>query len=109
MLKIRSFRRGKTPREGSKRESGEEWLIKLASSGLTTVTDVNRGSVPTIDDSQPKTGRSARKRPLPERFFSNEERLGGRLRLVFRKVEVKNGSVLRNALERTFTLVEEEE
>jgi hypothetical protein len=25
------------------------------------------------------------------------------------KVEVKNGSVLRNALERTFTIVEEEE
>ena len=91
-----------------KRESGEEWLIKLASSGLTTVTDVNRGSVPTIDDSQPKT-REVSPRDCAERILATRKDLGEDFVSFLEKVEVKNGSVLRNALERTFTIVEEEE
>jgi len=91
-----------------KRESGEEWLIKLASSGLTTVTDVNRGSVPTIDDSQPKT-REVSPRDCAERILATRKDLGEDFVSFLEKVEVKNGSVLRNALERTFTTVEEEE
>ena len=91
-----------------KRESGEEWLIKLASSGLTTVTDVNRGSVPTIDDSQPKT-REVSPRDCAERILATRKDLGEDFVSFLEKVEVKNGSVLRNALEKTFTIVEEEE
>jgi len=90
-----------------RRESGEEWLVKLASSGLTTVTDPMRGSVPTIEDSQPKT-REISPRDCVERILATRKDLSEDFVSFLEKVEMKNGSVLRNALERTFSTMEEE-
>jgi hypothetical protein len=90
-----------------RRESGEEWLVKLASSGLTTVTDPMRGSVPTLEDSQPKT-REISPRDCVERILATRKDLSEDFVSFLEKVEMKNGSVLRNALERTFSTMEEE-
>ncbi len=90
------------------RESGEERLINLASSGLTTVTNPMRGSVPTIEDSQPRT-REISPRDVCERILATRKELSKDFLLLLEKVEVKNGSVLRNALEKTFTTMDEQQ
>ena len=83
-------------------------MINLASSGLTTVTNPMRGSVPTIEDSQPRT-REISPRDVCERILATRKELSKDFLLLLEKVEVKNGSVLRSALEKTFTTMDEQQ
>jgi hypothetical protein len=66
-----------------------------------------RGSVPTLEDSQPKT-REISPRDCVERILATRKDLSEDFVSFLEKVEMKNGSVLRNALERTFSTMKEE-